>query len=72
MDIPHHGVLVTIFVSHSFSCFNDLKRDNTFSMTPKRISFEAKLKKISALTNIVEVFTSGLSVPFFPELFLYT
>ena len=25
LDIPLHGVLVTIFVSHSFSCLNDLK-----------------------------------------------
>ena len=37
LDIPFHGVLVTVFVSHSFSCFNDLEvsRD-TFHFPWKR------------------------------------
>ena len=39
-DISFDGVLVTIFVSHSFSCFNDLKLDNTITMATGRVSFD--------------------------------
>ena len=38
--IPLDGVLVTISVSHSFSCFNDLKLDNTITMAPRMVSFD--------------------------------
>ena len=40
LDIPLDGVLVTIFASHPFSCFNDLKLDNTIAMTPRKVSFD--------------------------------
>ena len=33
------GVLVTIFVSHSFLCFNDLDKDSTTTKSLKTISF---------------------------------
>ena len=40
LDIPLDGVLVTVFVSHSFSCFIDHKLGNTISMAPWMVSFE--------------------------------
>ena len=48
LDIPLDSVLVTIFVSHSFSCFIDLKLGNTISMATKwchSISFLQAFKK---------------------------
>ena len=39
---PLYGVLMKNFVRipHSFSCFNDLKLDNTITMTPRMVSFD--------------------------------
>ena len=39
LGIPFDGVVVTIFVSHSISCFNDLKLGNTITMAPRKVSF---------------------------------
>ena len=35
LDIPFDGVLDTLFVSNSFSCFIDLKLYNTITMAKK-------------------------------------
>ena len=41
------GVLVIIFVSHSFSCFNDLKLGKTIIITPRMVSFYFVFDKLS-------------------------
>ena len=45
---------MTIFVSHSFSCFNDLKLGNTITMTLRILSFDLVFlsfqKKVLLLT----------------------
>ena len=40
LDIPFDGVLqmVIVFVSHPFSCINDLKMDNAIFMAPWMVS----------------------------------
>ena len=38
LDIPLDGILVTIFVLHSFLCFHDLKLGNTITMTPRMVA----------------------------------
>ena len=47
LDIPLEGVLVTVFVSHSFSCFNNLKRNTTTTMAPTRVSFDLAFHMLS-------------------------
>ena len=47
LDIPLDGVLVTVFVPHSFSWFNDLKLGNTISMAPRMVSFYLVFYKLS-------------------------
>ena len=37
---PPGAFLVTVFVSHSFSCFIDLKLDNIIIMAPRMVSFD--------------------------------
>ena len=46
LDILFDGVLVTIFVLHSFSCFNDLKLDNTIPMATRMVSFDLVFYKL--------------------------
>ena len=46
-DIPHDGVLVTILVSHSFSCFHDFKLGPTISMAPRMVSFDLVFCQVS-------------------------
>ena len=38
--IPLDGVVVIIFVLHSFPCFNDLEFDNTITMGTRMVSFD--------------------------------
>ena len=40
LDIPLDGVLVTIFVSHSFSCFNKPNVGTAISMATIKVSFD--------------------------------
>ena len=49
------GVLVTVFVSHSFSCFNDLKMGNTISMATRMVSFDLVFHKLSENVSFVEL-----------------
>ena len=48
------GVLVRIFVSHSFSCFNDLKLDNTITMVPRMVSFDLVFYNLSGKVTFVD------------------
>ena len=52
--IPLEGGMVTIFVSHSFSYFNDLNLDNTFTMATRRVSFVLNFYKISEKVDFVD------------------
>ena len=47
LDILLDGVLVTIFVSHSFSCFNDLKLGTAIPMATRMVSFDFIFYKLS-------------------------
>ena len=47
LGLPLNGVLVTIFVMHSFFCFNDLKRNTTTTMAPTMVSFDLALCVVS-------------------------
>ena len=47
LNIPLDGVLVTIFVSHSFSCFIDLKMNTTTTMATQIVSFDLVFYKLS-------------------------
>ena len=40
------GVLVTLFILHSFYCFNDLKLGNAISVAPGMVSFDLGFYKI--------------------------
>ena len=53
-DIPLDGVLVTVFVSHSFSCFNDLKLGYTISMATEIVSFDLVFYKLSEKVTFVD------------------
>ena len=55
LNIPQDGVLVTVFVSHSFSCFNDLKMGNTISMATRMVSFDLVLHKLSENVSFVDL-----------------
>ena len=46
LDIPLDGVMVTNFVSHSFSCFNDLKLDYIITMARRMASFDMVFYKL--------------------------
>ena len=41
LDIPLDGILVTIFVSHSFSNFNDLKLGNIYYLCVLEVGWES-------------------------------
>ena len=45
------GVMVTNFVSHSFSYFNDLKLDNTITVATRMVSFDLVFYKLSESTK---------------------
>ena len=55
LNIPQDGVLVTVFVSHSFSCFNDLKMGNTISMATRMVSFDLVFHKLSENVSFVDL-----------------
>ena len=55
LNIPQDGVLVTVFVSHSFSCFNDLKMGNTISMATRMVSFDLVFHKLSENISFVDL-----------------
>ena len=40
LEIPLDGIVVTIFVLHSFPCFNDLKLGKIISMAPTMVLFD--------------------------------
>ena len=61
LDIPLDGVLVTVFVSHPFSCFNDLKLGNAISMAPKLVSFDLSFYTLSGKVPFVD-FQQGTTV----------
>ena len=46
--------MVTIFVSHSFPCFKDLKLDNTITMVTVIVSFDLDLRNLSEKFNFVD------------------
>ena len=52
-DIPLVCVLVTIFVSHPFSCFTDLKLDNTITLAPWMVSFYMVFHKLLDKVSLV-------------------
>ena len=54
LDSPLDGVLVTIFVSHSFLCFNDLQLGNTISMATRIMSFDLVFNKLSEKVTLVD------------------
>ena len=47
LDIPLDGVLVTVFASHSFLCFNDLNLGSTLSLAPRMVSFDVVFYTLS-------------------------
>ena len=47
LNIPLDGVLVRVFVSHSFRCFNDLKMNTTTTMATPKVSFDLVFHKLS-------------------------
>ena len=47
LDIRLDGVLVTVFVSHSFSCFIDLKMNTTNTMATPMVSFDSVFHMLS-------------------------
>ena len=47
LNIPLDGVLVTVFVSHSFSCFIDLKMNTTSTMASPMVSFDLVFQRLS-------------------------
>ena len=55
LNIQQDGVLVTVFVSHSFSCFNDLKMGNTISMATRMVSFDLVFHKLSENVSFVDL-----------------
>ena len=46
---------VTNFVSHSFSCFNDLKLDNAIIMAARIMSIELVFHKLSEKVSLVDL-----------------
>ena len=54
LDIPLDGVLVTNFVSNSFSCFNNLELDNTITVAPRIVSFDLAFYKLSEKVTFVD------------------
>ena len=52
LNVPLDDVLVTIFVSHSFLCFNDLEA-NTFSMATRMLS-KAKIRSCNAPLHLIK------------------
>ena len=61
LDIPLDGVMVTIFVSHSFSCFHDLKLDNDITMATRMVSFNLVFYTLSEKL-ILSTFNMGNKV----------
>ena len=63
------GWLVTVFISHSFLCFNNLKLDNTITMAPRIVSFDLVLCKLSEKVTFVhfqqveQVFGFWIGIP---------
>ena len=47
LNIRLDGVLVTVFVSHSFSCFIDLKMNTTTTMATPMVSFDSVFHMLS-------------------------
>ena len=47
LNIPLYGVLVTVFVSDSFSCFIDLKMNTTTTMATPMVSFDLVFHQLS-------------------------
>ena len=54
LDILLDGVLVTIFILHSFSCFNDLKLGSTITMAPRMVTFDLVFYKLSEKVTFVD------------------
>ena len=54
LGIPLDGVLVTIFILHSFLCFNDLKLGNTITVAPRMVSFDVVFFKLSEKVTFVD------------------
>ena len=54
LDIPLDVVLVTIFISHSYSSFNKIETDNTVTMAPRMVSVKLVFLKFSEKVNIVD------------------
>ena len=61
LDISPDGVLVTISVSHSFSCFNDLKLGNTIIMATRMVSSELIFYKLAENVTLL-TFNQGNKV----------
>ena len=47
LNIPQDGVLVTVFVSHSFSCLIDLKMNTATTTATPMVSFDLVFHKLS-------------------------
>ena len=47
LNIPQDGVLVAVFVSHSFSCLIDLKMNTTTTTATPMVSFDLVFHKLS-------------------------
>ena len=59
LDIPLHGVMMTNFVSHYLSCFNDLKLNNTITISTRAVSFDLVFYKLSEKVNFVDFLTKA-------------
>ena len=53
LNIPLDGVLVTVFVSHSFSCFIDLKMNTTTTMATPMVSLDLVFHKLSEKNTLL-------------------
>ena len=55
-NIPPDGVLVTVFVSHHFRCFFDLKMNTTTTMATPMVSFDLVFHKLSEKVTLFTFF----------------
>ena len=70
LNIRLDGVLVTVFVSHSFSCFIDLKMNTTTTTATPMVSFDSVFHMLSAKVTFFYFFLRGTSFLIFEWWFL--
>ena len=70
LNIRLDGVLVTVFVSHSFSCFIDLKMNTTTTMATPMVSFDSVFHMLSEKVTFFLLLLRGTRFLFFEWWFL--